>query len=98
MTVFRLTVRVTPGASRARVGGGWVVGDSPAALRVAVSERAVDGAASRAVCAAVASAFDVPARTVRLVSGASSRTKVLEIDPAPTNAGAMLGRLLAADR
>lgn len=44
-----------------------------------VSARAVDGAATEAALKAVAAAFGVPAREVSLVSGATSRTKVLDV-------------------
>jgi uncharacterized protein YggU (UPF0235/DUF167 family) len=73
----RVTVRVRPGASRTRVGGRW--GDDEV-LGVSVGARAVDGAATAAVCAAVALAFGVRAREVTLVAGERSRTKVLEVD------------------
>lgn len=76
---MRLIVRVRPGASRTRVGGRHGEGDE-AALVVAVSERAVDGAATAAVLAAVAQAFEVRTRAVTLVTGATSRTKVLDVD------------------
>ena len=58
------------------MGGRW--GDSDV-LGVAVGARAVDGAATAAVCAAVAQALGVRARDVTLVSGVRSRTKVLEV-------------------
>lgn len=74
---MRVTVRVRPGASRTRVGGSY--GDD---LVVRVQERAVDGRATDAALRAVAEALGVPRRTVRLVSGATSRTKVFEIDRA----------------
>ncbi len=44
-----------------------------------VSARAVEGAATEAALKAVAEALGVPARDVTLVSGATSRTKVLEV-------------------
>lgn len=53
-------------------------------LGVSVTARAVDGAATEAVCRAVAEAFGVRPREVRLVSGATSRTKILEVDLDPT--------------
>ena len=73
-------MRVKPGSSRARVGGEYGAGE----LVVAVSERAVDGQATRAALLAVAAAFELRPRAVSLVSGATSRTKVLdlEVDPA----------------
>ncbi|MBK8469611.1 MAG: DUF167 domain-containing protein [Actinomycetales bacterium] len=76
---MRLTVRVRPGASRTRVGGCWGAG-AQQALAVSVTERAVDGAATEAVLRAVADAFGVRPRQVGLVSGATSRTKVLDIE------------------
>jgi uncharacterized protein len=71
----RFAVRVKPGASRTRVGGSY--GD--AELVVAVSQRAVDGKATTACLRAVADAVGVPLRAVRLVSGATRRTKILEV-------------------
>lgn len=58
------------------MGGRW--GDAEV-LGVAVSARAVDGAATVAVCAAVAKAFGVRGRDVVLVTGERSRTKVLDV-------------------
>lgn len=49
-------------------------------LCVAVSARAVDGAATDAVLAAVAGAFALPRRAVTLVNGRTARTKVLELN------------------
>ena len=76
MRAVRITERVRPGASRTRVGGRWGDGE---VLGVSVGARAVDGAATAAVCAAVADAFGVRPREVSLVSGERSRTKVLEV-------------------
>lgn len=90
---FRLAVRVRPGASRTRVGGRYGEGDD-ARLVVAVSARAVDGAATRAVLAAVADALGVRARQVTLVQGATSRDKLLEIDNPPDDVGERVARLL----
>jgi hypothetical protein len=74
-----VAIRVKPGASRTRVGGAY--GDR---LVVAVGARAVDGAATEAALAAVAVAFGLRRRQVWLVSGATSRDKVvgLDLDPA----------------
>ncbi|MFL6175201.1 MAG: DUF167 domain-containing protein [Ornithinibacter sp.] len=74
---MRVTVRVRPGASRTRVAGRWGEQD---VLAVSVGARAVDGAATAAVLAAVAEAFGVRPRNVTLVTGERSRTKVLEVD------------------
>jgi hypothetical protein len=47
---------------------------------VRVSARAVDGKATEAALAAVAGAFGVRRSAVTLVSGTSSRNKVVDID------------------
>lgn len=75
---MRLTIRVTPGAGRDAVGGRYG-DDDPPVLVVRVGARAVEGRATAAALAAIAAAFAVPRREVRLVSGATSRTKVVEI-------------------
>jgi uncharacterized protein YggU (UPF0235/DUF167 family) len=76
-SVLRLSVRVKPGASRTRVGGRHGAG----ALVVAVTEKAVGGAATEAVLRAVAEALGIPRRSVTLLVGATSRDKVLGVDP-----------------
>ena len=88
-------MRVRPGASRTRVGGQWpgLPGAGPA-LVVAVTARAVDGAATAAVLEAVAAAFGVPKRSVRLVSGPRSRTKVVELVQPHQDAARRLTELL----
>jgi uncharacterized protein YggU (UPF0235/DUF167 family) len=76
------------------VGGRW--GDEEV-LRVSVGARAVDGAATAAVRAAVAEAFGVRTRDVALVSGERSRTKVLDVAvDDEVAARATLARLLAS--
>lgn len=72
---MRIAIRVKPGSARPGVGG-----EQAGALIVRVSARAVDGKATEAALAAVATAFGVRRSAVRLVSGASSRTKIVDID------------------
>lgn len=71
----RLHVRIQPGARRTAFVG-WF-GELP---KLAVAAPPVDGAANDAVVVALAEAFGVRPRQVRLVGGASSRTKRFEID------------------
>lgn len=85
---MRVTIRVRPGAGRTAVGGSH-----GGALVVRVAERAVDGRATEAALAAVASALGVRRREVTLVTGATSRTKVVEI---PDSAVATYTSLLVA--
>jgi uncharacterized protein YggU (UPF0235/DUF167 family) len=73
--VARLVVRVQPGARTTKFNGWY--GEHP---RLAVAAPPVDGAANEAARRAVADAFDVQARHVRIVIGAKSRTKHFEID------------------
>jgi len=83
----RITIRVRPGAVHPGIGG-----EHDGALVVRVSARAVDGRATDAALTAVARAFGVPRRAVTLVTGASSRTKIIDVaagDPA------VLAQLLA---
>ena len=89
---LRIAVRVRPGASRTRVGG--VHGEGPEApLVVAVSARAVDGAATAAVLGAVAKALGLRPRQVVLVRGATNRDKILEILDPPEDLADRLGHL-----
>ena len=67
-------------------------GERNGALVVRVRARAVGGQATEAALAAVAAAFGVPRRDVTLVSGTTSRAKILDVEGADP---AVLNRLLA---
>jgi uncharacterized protein (TIGR00251 family) len=69
-----INVRVHPRAAQAR--SSW----NEDVLEVWVTATPVDGAANRAVVAAVAKHFKVPASRVRLRSGWRSRRKLVEVD------------------
>ncbi len=71
---MKVTVRVKPGFAHTAVGG-----HHGGELIVRVTERPVEGAASTAALKAVAEALGLRPYEVTLVSGAASRTKVLEI-------------------
>ncbi|GIG19366.1 hypothetical protein Cch01nite_00900 [Cellulomonas chitinilytica] len=89
---MRVAVRVRPGASRTAVGG--LHGDR---LVVAVTARAVDGAATEAALRALADALGVRPRHVTLVSGATSRDKLVEVaDDAVEGLAERLERLRGA--
>ncbi|MGO8874417.1 MAG: DUF167 domain-containing protein [Acidimicrobiales bacterium] len=85
---MRLTVRVRPGASATAVGGSYGGG---AVLVVRVAAPAVDGRATEAALVAIADAFGVPRRSVSLVHGATSHSKVVELSG---DASRLSGRLL----
>ena len=85
--MVRVTIWVRPGSARPGVGG-----EHDGALVVRVSARAVGGKATAAALAAVATAFGVRPHEVSLVSGATSRVKVVDVAGADQ---AALERLLA---
>lgn len=74
---MRVAIRVKPGSSRTAVGGRHAATD---AIIVAVTARAVDGKATEAALRAIADAFGVRRAAVSLVTGATSRDKVVDID------------------
>ena len=85
--VVRVAIWVRPGAGRSVVGG-----EHGGALVVRVAARAVEGQANEAALAALAAAFGVRRRAVTLVTGATSRAKIVEVTGGQQ---AVLDRLLA---
>jgi uncharacterized protein (TIGR00251 family) len=80
-----VTVRVAPRAAADLVGG-----ERDGALLVRVTAAPADGKANAAVVRILAKALGVPPSEVRLVRGASARTKVLSL---PASAEGTLRRL-----
>ena len=74
-TVVRVAVHVQPRASRSEI-----IGQHGAALKVRLQAPPVDGAANEALVRLLAEALKVPERSVRVVAGATSRSKVVEVD------------------
>jgi uncharacterized protein len=88
----RVVLHVRPNAAKSMVGG-----EHGGALVVRVVEVADKGSATDAALKAVAHELDIPRRCVRLVSGATSRRKVIDVDCGPedfTRVAAVLGDLL----
>ncbi|MFP5354023.1 MAG: DUF167 domain-containing protein [Gemmatimonadota bacterium] len=85
----RFPVRVQPRASRTEIAG-----THQGALKVRLQAPPVDGAANEALVEFLAESLGVPRRMVEIVSGASSRTKLVEV--AGIDAGAVTR--LAAER
>ena len=71
---MRLRVRVKPGARQERVSR-----EPDGSLLGSVTARAQEGKANEAVVKVVAKALRLPKSSVRIVSGLSSRTKMLEV-------------------
>jgi uncharacterized protein YggU (UPF0235/DUF167 family) len=85
--VVRIALWVRPGSARPGVGGEY-----GGALVVRVSAPAAGGQATEAALTAVAAALGVRRHAVTLIAGASSRTKIVEVEGADPGA---LNRLLA---
>lgn len=90
---MRVAIHVKPGSARTAVGGRHGEGDT---LVVSVTARAVDGKATEAALRAVAEAFGVPRRDISLVTGATSRDKVVEVDGEAAGLAARRDSLLGA--
>lgn len=84
----RLRLRVQPRASRTEVAGTH--GD---AIRVRLTAPPVDGAANEALVRFLAERLGVSRAAVRVVSGETSRSKVVEVDG--VEVGAARARLLS---
>jgi uncharacterized protein (TIGR00251 family) len=82
----RLRVRLQPRGSRNRI-----VGRRGDALKAQVTAAPVDGEANAALERLLAAAASVPRSTVRVVRGAKSRDKIVEV--ATTDAAAIAARL-----
>ena len=90
-----MAVRVKPGSSRVGVGG-----DHDGALVIRVAARAVDGKATEAALRALAEALGIRRSAVSLVTGASSRAKVVDVVSPDVPESELLERFFAlrADR
>ncbi len=75
MAAARLSVRLTPGASRA-----GIVGFADEVLSVRVNAPAQEGRANAALLKLLAKALRVPASRLAIVLGEHARTKVVSVD------------------
>ena len=80
-----LAVRAQPGAKKTAIIGVYGEGDT-AQLKIAVQAPPMEGRANEALVAFLAETFGVPKRSVELVSGELSRSKVFLLS------GVRLGR------
>ena len=88
-STVRVSVHVQPRATRSEI-----VGLHGAALKVRLQAPPVDGAANEALVTLLAERLGVTRRAVRVVAGASSRAKTVEVDGTTEDAV----RALAAPR
>jgi len=71
----RLRVRLTP-----RAGADRIDGVVEGVLRARVAAAPVDGAANEALCRLLSRETGLPRSAIRVVSGATARVKVVELD------------------
>ncbi|MDR2984939.1 MAG: DUF167 domain-containing protein [Nocardiopsaceae bacterium] len=88
----RITIRVHPGASRAKIAAQPSEPGQEPVLGVWVNQRAVDGKATEAALTAAAEALGVRRASIRLVTGARARVKVIEISDPPDDLADRLAR------
>lgn len=84
-----ISIHVQPGASRAEIVG--LHGD---AMKVRIPARAVEGAANEALVNFVAGALGVPRREVKILRGAKSRRKLVEVQLPVEDVTNVLSRLM----
>ncbi|HEX5480439.1 MAG TPA: DUF167 domain-containing protein [Dehalococcoidia bacterium] len=75
----RIAVRVTPRAGRDAIDGWSLDAAGQRVLRVRVAAAPVDGDANESVLRLLSNALGVRRTSLRIVSGASSRTKLVEV-------------------
>jgi uncharacterized protein YggU (UPF0235/DUF167 family) len=90
-----IALRVTPRGGRDAIDGIETMADGRSMLKVRVGVAAEGGAANRAVTELLAKALGVPKKSVRLMSGVTSRLKQVAVDGDPAALAATLRRLTA---
>ena len=98
MTSFRAAIRVRPAARRDAVGGRASTAGAahPPVLEVQVRARPIDGAATAAAERVLAQALGLRPRQVRVVRGATSRDKLVEVTDPPDDLATRWAALLDA--
>jgi uncharacterized protein (TIGR00251 family) len=77
---LRLRVRLTPRSGRDRIDGWAPDAEGGRVLRARVAAPPAEGAANAALIALLAKSLGVPKSAVAIVSGATSRLKIVEIE------------------
>ncbi len=100
MSTFHGSIRVRPGARVDTAGGAAGARDpaAPPVLEVRVRARPVQGAATAAAERVLAAALGVRPRQVRVVRGATTRDKRVEISDPPTDIAQRWSELLGQER
>lgn len=75
MTSCRLPIRVQPNAKRTSWAGIW----NGTHYKIALQAPAVDGKANEALITFLSEAFKLPKRNFSIISGQTSRAKIIEV-------------------
>lgn len=76
---IRVAVKVSPKASRDRIGAPFTDADGRAVLKISVTAAPDRGKANDAVIRLLAKAWSVPKTSIRVTSGAADRRKTLHV-------------------
>jgi uncharacterized protein (TIGR00251 family) len=90
-----VALRVTPRGGRDEIDGIETLANGRSVVKIRVRAIAEGGEANRAVTELLAKSLGVPKRSVRLLSGATSRIKQVAIDGDPAKLGDALRALTA---
>lgn len=88
----RLTLRVTPKASRNAITGLADTADGSRVLKVSVTAVPENGKANEAVIKLLAKAWKLPKSSFTVVAGATDRNKIMHVAGEPAE---LMGRLTA---
>ena len=91
-----VSLRVTPRGGRDEIDGIETLADGRSVVKVRVRAIAEGGEANRAVTELLAKSLGVPKASIRLLSGATSRTKQIAVDGDPKKLGDALRNLTAS--
>ena len=91
-----VVLRVTPCGGRDDIDGVETLANGRSVVKVRVRAIAEGGEANRAVTELLAKALGVPKRSVRVLSGTTSRLKQIAVDGDPTKLGEALRKLTTA--
>jgi uncharacterized protein (TIGR00251 family) len=90
---MRLRVRLTPKGGRDTIEGWWTDGAGQRALKARVAAPPEDGKANAALVGLLARTLDVRGSDVRIVSGASSRLKTIEVNGDDARLSSLLAKV-----
>ena len=84
MSNIRFAVRLTPKGGRDCVEGWTLASDGKRFLKARVSAPPEDGKANEALIRLLAKTLSIARSKVRIVAGAASRTKLIEVECSPS--------------